>query len=445
MNSFSKVIAGASFSPVSQTDIRYQPQQLICLDSSGYIARVIERTEADYAPVKQAAQINDTLTTLLPGQYVLPGFIDLHIHAPQWPNAGLALDRPLNEWLNIYTFPLEAKYQDADFAKTVYNGLVQELLANGTTTALYFGTIHNAANLELAKACIKYGQRGFIGKVAMDNPEQTPDYYQDASAQVAVDQTEQFIQQLNDLNQTTDLKQTPVITPRFVPSCTPASLQGLGDLARKYDLPVQSHCSESDWENGYALEHYHMRDADVLDQYGLLTDRAVMAHGTQLNEHDYELFSNQQVAIAHCPISNVYFGNAVLPVKRVLAHHIKTGLGTDISGGYSPSLYQNIRQAVMSSRLLQDGVDNQQSVDQRGVSGSAISVKTAFYLATLGGAESLHLRTGKIAPGYLADLQVVSLQNDFQTETADNVFEKLMYQTTKDEIEQVYVQGERVK
>ncbi|GAX07232.1 guanine deaminase [Secundilactobacillus pentosiphilus] len=445
MHSFSKVIEGASFSPVSQTDIRYQPLQLICLDSSGYIARVIERTEADYVTVKQAAQAHDTLTTLRPGQYVLPGFIDLHIHAPQWPNAGLALDRPLNEWLDTYTFPLEAKYQDVDFAKTVYNNLVQELLANGTTTALYFGTIHNAANLALAKACIKYGQRGFIGKVAMDNPEQTPDYYQDASAQVAVDQTEQFIQQLNDLNQTTDVKQTPVITPRFVPSCTPASLQGLGDLARKYDLPVQSHCSESDWENGYALEHYHMRDADVLDQYGLLTDKAVMAHGTQLNEHDYELFAHQQVAIAHCPISNVYFGNAVLPVKRVLAHHIKTGLGTDISGGYSPSLYQNIRQAVMSSRRLQDGVDNQLSAGQRGVADSAISVKTAFYLATLGGAESLHLQTGKIAPGYLADLQVVSLQNDFQTDTADNVFEKLMYQTTKNEIAQVYVRGKRVK
>lgn len=445
MSSFSKVIEGASFSPRTQTAITYQPQQLICLDTSGYIARVINQTDADYAAVRQAAQANATLTTLRPDQYVLPGFIDLHIHAPQWPNAGLALDRPLNEWLDTYTFPLEAKYQDLDFAKLVYNDLVQELLANGTTTALYFGTIHNAANLELAKACIKHGQRGFIGKVAMDNPEQTPDYYQDASAQVAVDQTEQFIQQVGELNQTTDLKQTPVITPRFVPSCTPASLQGLGDLARKYDLPVQSHCSESDWENGYALEHYQMRDADVLDHYGLLTNKAVMAHGTQLNDHDYELFAKQDVAIAHCPISNVYFGNAVLPVKRVLAHHVKTGLGTDISGGYSPSLYQNIRQAVMSSRLLQDGVDNQLPTNQRGVSDSAISVKTAFYLATLGGAKSLHLQTGKIAAGYLADLQVVSLKNAFQADDADNIFEKLMYQTSQAEIEQVYVRGERVK
>ncbi|GAX08056.1 guanine deaminase [Secundilactobacillus silagincola] len=443
--SYSKIIEGANFSPLAQTEVSYQAQQLICLDDSGYIARIIEPSDSDYAAIKQIAQANDTLTTLRPNQYILPGFIDLHVHAPQWPNAGLALDRPLNEWLDTYTFPLEAKYQDLDFAKTVYNDLVQELLANGTTTVLYFGTIHNTANLELAKACIQHGQRGFIGKVAMDNPDQTPDYYQDASAQVAVDQTEQFIQQLNELNQTTDLKQTPVITPRFVPSCTPDSLKGLGDLARKYDLPVQSHCSESDWESGYALEHYHMRDAEVLDHYGLLTDKSVMAHGTKLTDHDYQLFEKQGVAVAHCPISNVYFGNAVLPVKRVLTHHVKTGLGTDISGGYSPSLYQNMRQAVMSSRMLQDGVDNQLPADKRGVADSALSVKTAFYLATRGGAESLHLQTGKIAEGYLADMQVVSLQNDFQTETSDNIFEKLMYQTSKADIDQVYVQGERVK
>ena len=99
----------------------------------------------------------------------------------------------------------------------------------------------------------------------------------------------------------------------------------------------------------------------------------------------------------------------------------------------------------MSSRMLQDGVDNQLSPDKRGVADSAISVKTAFYLATRGGAESLHLQTGKIAEGYLADMQVVSLQNDFQTKTSDNIFEKLMYQTSKADIDQVYVQGERVK
>ncbi len=237
-----------------------------------------------------------------------------------------------------------------------------------------------------------------------------------------------------------------MITPRFVPSCTPESLKGLGELAWKYDLPVQSHCSESDWENGYALEHYHKRDAEVLDEFGLLTDKSVMAHGTLLNQTDLNRFKDRGVAIAHCPISNVYFGNAVLPVSKLLKQKVKVGLGTDISGGYSPSLYQNIRQAVMSSRMLHDGVNSELDPAQRGTANDPISAKNGFYLATVGGAESLHLRTGQIKPGYLADLQVVQApMPSFNEETMDQIFEKIIYNASKDDVKQVFVQGRFAK
>ncbi|MEN2324629.1 guanine deaminase [Lentilactobacillus otakiensis] len=426
--------------------IRCREHQLICIDSEGYIEQVVDESDADFSTVKQHAADNDTLVQLKTDEYLLPGFIDLHVHAPQWPNAGVALDQPLNEWLDTYTFPLEAKYQDTAFAKRVYDDLVAELIGNGTTTALYFGTTHNPANSELAMACITHHQRGFIGKVAMDNPDQTPEYYRDASAQSAVADTESFIQQLTELNQTADIKQTPVITPRFVPSCTPESLKGLGELAKKYDLPVQSHCSESDWENGYALEHYHMRDAEVLDQYGLLTDKSVMAHGTLLNQSDLDTFKDRGVAIAHCPISNVYFGNAVLPVSKLLHQDVKVGLGTDLSGGYSPSLYQNIRQAVISSRMLHDGVNAELSPEERGTDNQPISAKNGFYLATVGGAKSLHLKTGQIKAGYLADLQVVkSPLRAFEDENMETVFEKIMYHASKSDIKRVYVQGTQAK
>ncbi|WP_394804945.1 guanine deaminase [Lentilactobacillus otakiensis] len=426
--------------------MRCREHQLICIDSEGYIEQVVDESDADFSTVKQHAADNDTLVQLKTDEYLLPGFIDLHVHAPQWPNAGVALDQPLNEWLDTYTFPLEAKYQDTAFAKRVYDDLVAELIGNGTTTALYFGTTHNPANSELAMACITHHQRGFIGKVAMDNPDQTPEYYRDASAQSAVADTESFIQQLTELNQTADIKQTPVITPRFVPSCTPESLKGLGELAKKYDLPVQSHCSESDWENGYALEHYHMRDAEVLDQYGLLTDKSVMAHGTLLNQSDLDTFKDRGVAIAHCPISNVYFGNAVLPVSKLLHQDVKVGLGTDLSGGYSPSLYQNIRQAVISSRMLHDGVNAELSPEERGTDNQPISAKNGFYLATVGGAKSLHLKTGQIKAGYLADLQVVkSPLRAFEDENMETVFEKIMYHASKSDIKRVYVQGTQAK
>ena len=301
-----KVIEGPTMTAATPDEVDCQQHQLVCIDDSGYIERVINESDDDFPAVRRDAEQNDQLLTLKSNEYLLPGFIDLHVHAPQWPNAGVALDRPLNEWLDTYTFPMEAKYKDVGFAKRVYDDLVGELLANGTTTVLYFGSVDNPANLELAKACVNHNQRGFIGKVAMDNPDQTPENYRDASAQSAVDDTERFIQQIDQLNQSAPIKQTAVITPRFVPSCTPESLKGLGELAKKYDLPVQSHCSESDWENGYALEHYHKRDAEVLDEYGLLTDKSVMAHGTLLNQADLDTFKARGVAVAHCQIGRAH-------------------------------------------------------------------------------------------------------------------------------------------
>lgn len=149
-----------------------------------------------------------------------------------------------------------------------------------------------------------------------------------------------------------------MITPRFVPSCTDGTLAGLGKLAQKYDLPIQSHVSESNWEHQYAIDRFGIHDAEVLDRFGLLTDKTVLAHGTQLTEADAKLLHERGTALAHCPISNAYFGNGVLPVKQLLAAGNEVGLGTDISGGYSPSLYDNIRHAVALSQVRTDGVTN---------------------------------------------------------------------------------------
>lgn len=369
------------------------------------------------------------------GSYLLPGFTDLHIHAPQWPQAGLALDKPLNEWLNTYTFPLEAKFKNLDYAKKVYQSLIQELLANGTTTGLFFGSVDTDANLVLAKICADLGQRAFIGKVAMDNPDQTPDYYRDESSASAISETEIFIKKLTEMRQTTGADLTPVITPRFVPSCTNETLQGLGDLAEKYDLPIQSHCSESIWEDQYAIDRFNLRDAEVLNKFGLLTDKAIMAHGTQLSDSDLDLFKQQQTAIAHCPISNAYFGNSVMRVQAAYKKNVKVGLGTDISGGFSPSIYRNMQQAIMSSQMLQDS----------GTQNARLSASNAFYLATIGGAKALHINSGQIKAGFKADFQIVQDQYfELSSDNASEIFERLVYHTNKENIKQVYVAGKLV-
>jgi len=345
------------------------------------------------------------------------------------------LDKPLNEWLNTYTFPLESKFKNLEFAEKVYQNLVAELLANGTTTGLYFGSIHTDANLILAKICGYLGQRAFIGKVVMDNPEQTPDYYRDASSEVALSETEVFIQQMLDLHQQTGADITPVITPRFVPSCTEETLRGLGQLAQQYDLPIQSHCSESLWEDQYAIDHFKLRDAQVLDKYGLLTDKAVMAHGTQLSDTDLTLFEQRQTSLAHCPISNAYFGNSVMRVNEVITKNINVGLGTDISGGFSLSIYRNMQQAIMSSQMLQDSGQKQ----------ARLSAANAFYLATIGGADALHINSGQIKVGFKADLQIVQDQYfAVSSNEPQEIFERLVYHTNKENIKQVYVSGKLV-
>ncbi|KAA8434469.1 guanine deaminase [Weissella sagaensis] len=443
---YKTVLKGSYYTAIDKNQIDYQIDSLICIDENGQIANIVKPNNGDYEKIHHEAEQQGTLMALTKDQVIMPGFIDLHVHAPQWPNAGLALDRPLYEWLDQYTFPLEAKFKDADYAHLVYDNLVETLLANGTTTALYFGSVDNTGNVELVKACLDHHQRGFVGKVVMDNPAQTPDYYRDESAQVALDETEAFIHQVEQLNKNEKIPVTPVITPRFLPSCTDEVLAGLGQLATKYNLPIQSHCSESDWENGYALETHGQRDAAVLDDFGLLTDKTVMAHGTLLNDEDLDRFKNRGVGIAHCPISNVYFGNAVMPAKKILAKDVKVGLGTDISGGFDPSIYQNIRQAIMSSRMLDEGVDSKLSPELRGQEDAAITARNAFYMATVGGAQSLNLTTGQVKVGYAADLQIVHTKYPtFGHQEPEDTFDKMMYQTTAAEIDHVMTQGIFVK
>ncbi|HIY93706.1 MAG TPA: guanine deaminase [Candidatus Companilactobacillus pullicola] len=424
------IVSSATFDKADFT-----PKVLICVDQSGIIDRVISVEDSDYQSVKQRAEQQKILHILPPGNYLLPGFTDLHIHAPQWPQAGLALDRPLQEWLNTYTFPLEAKFKDLAYAEKVYRNLISELLANGTTTGLFFGSVDTDANLVLAKICAQLGQRAFIGKVAMDNPEQTPDFYRDNSSKEALDETKRFIEEVLKLQKTNSADITPVITPRFVPSCTDETLDGLGKLAAKYDLPVQTHCSESIWEDQYAIERFHKRDAQVLEQFGLLTDKTVLAHGTQLTDGDLELLRNKQTALAHCPISNVYFGNNVMRVKDAHDKNVKVGLGTDISGGFSPSIYRNMQQAIMSSQTLQDETNQN----------TRLTAANVFYLATVGGALALHLKTGRIKASFKADLQIVQDQYyELSSNHPQEIFERLIYHTNKENIKQVYVSGKLV-
>ncbi|WP_207696064.1 guanine deaminase [Enterococcus sp. DIV0212c] len=445
---FKFVVKGTAFSSIDSKNVAIFENHLFCISETGMISKIISPEEREYASMIQEYSLNNKFQELPQGQYILPGFIDLHIHAPQWAQAGTALDLPLYDWLNTYTFPLEAKFSDAQFAEKVYSDLVSQLIKNGTTTALYFATVHRKSSLRLAEICSEKGQRGLVGKVVMDDQEQNPDYYRDATSDAALAETELFIQEVMELNKQTPQGVYPVVTPRFIPSCTDDSLKGLGALAAKYDVHIQSHCSESDWAHSFVQERFGKNDACALNDFGLLTEKAVMAHCGFLSDEDMKLFSEKGTAVAHCPISNAYFGNAVTPIAKLLnEYQVETGLGSDISGGFSPSLFDNIRQAVISSRMLADGVDKDCCSEKRGVSGSSITLNEAFYLATAGGGESLSLPIGKLAVDYAWDVQIIDskeLPIFSEEEPLMDVFQKILYLARPENIEEVWIQGRKV-
>ncbi|GIO53415.1 guanine deaminase [Paenibacillus cineris] len=451
MSKYKLFFRGTAFSSKSSKEIEILKDHLFCIHEDGKIEKIVAPEDADYQVLLDAYQGKDNFYSLAEGQYILPGFIDLHVHAPQWAQSGTALDIPLYDWLNTYTFPLESKFSDLDFAQEVYDDLVRTLLANGTTTALYFATIHKDSSLLLARICAERGQRGLVGKVVMDDPEQNPENYRDADTKAALADTEEFILAVKALSKTVKQGVFPVVTPRFIPSCTDEALQGLGELAEKYDAYVQSHCSESDWAHGYVRDRFRKNDAYALHDFGLLRDKSVMAHCNFLSDDDADLFAETGTAVAHCPISNAYFANSVIPVAHLHEKGVEIGLGTDISGGFSPSLFDNIRQAVMSSRMLEDGVNPALPAEDRGVPGSRITVNEAFYLATAGGGESLSLPVGRIQENYAWDVQIIDTKLPSAklpifdpNEDLNDVFQKMLYLTRPENIREVWVQGEKV-
>ena len=418
---------------------------LISVRADGTISTIQPHASREARGEVARYEARGALVRTRPGQYLLPGMVDLHVHAPQWPQLGKALDLPLEEWLQTYTFPLEARYADVAFAQTEYESLVAGLLANGTTTALYFATIHLPATQRLADICLRRAQRALIGQVAMVNPEQCPDSYRDLSAASAEAQTRAFIDYVRALpgNEAALIK--PVITPRFIPSCTDELLRGLGTLARESGCHVQTHCSESDWEHQYVLERYGITDTAALDRLGLLGRHTVLAHGNFVSDADLTIIGARCAGIAHCPLSNIYFSDAILPLRHLLAQGIHVGLGTDIAGGASPSILENARHAVIASRYLEAGVDPAQSRAQRRRPDSRIDALTAFWLATAGGGIALDLPIGIFKEGFQFDALLIEGGSDHGNlrlqpeDSAADLVQKIIYHAGRSNVREVWV------
>lgn len=381
---------------------------------------------------------NANIRNLGKGQFVIPGFIDTHIHAPQYPNCGKGYDVGLLEWLEKYTFPTESKFKDPKFAEHVYDRAVRRVLRNGTTTACYYGTLHTDACLQLYDTVAKYGQRAFIGKVNMT--QNSPDYYVEKSAEESLNETKRFV---DEVLKRKNSRIQPVITPRFAVSCDPQLMKDLAKLAKEKDIHIQTHISETKGEMEWIGQLYpdNKHYTDVYDQAELLGQKTVLAHGIYLSQDERNIIKERGCGISHCPNSNSSIRSGTCDVKQLLDEGIKVGLGTDCSGGYSPSMQDAMRCSLH--------VSNIKAVDQNR---DHISHREAFMLATLGGAKVLDLASsignfvvGKQFDALVIDVNTANTQIDvFEDDTTEDVFQKFIYLGNEQNFLNIYVNGEDV-
>jgi len=386
---------------------------------------------------------------------IVPGFVDLHVHAPQYAFTGTATDLPLMEWLQNYTFPAERRMEDLEVATRLYNALVKRLLLNGTTSAVLFATIHLESSKVLVDICQKMGFRAFIGKVAMD--QHGAENYEEETEN-SLRSTEDFILYCNQVmsdchSSKPGLKKLihPVITPRFIPTCSEELLHGLGELAKKYEedgVYVQSHISESFDEVAFvkALHPDAAGDVEIFNKHGLLRHRCIMAHGVHLSDEDLHVMRETGSSLACCPLSNAFFAGKDLRLKRCIEEFgVRVGLGTDVAGGYSPSMLSSCRQSVVSAKII----GREETAEE--VKATDVDFAFAFWTATLGGARALHLEDaiGSFEIGKEFDACIVSCKEGnferFESEVIlQKDFERFINLGDDRNIIKVYVQGQLV-
>ncbi|CUB02255.1 guanine deaminase [Marinomonas fungiae] len=322
-----------------------------------------------------------------PDALIIPGFIDTHIHYPQ-SDMIASYGVQLLDWLNTYTFPEESKFADKDYASDVAERFLTELLRNGTTTALVFGTVHKQSVEAFFEAAEQRDLRMICGKVMMDR--HAPEYLTD-TPESSYQDSKALIETWHEKG-----RLHYAVTPRFAPTSTPEQLNQAGKLLSEFDnLYLHTHLSENvnecEWVQQLFPEAKNY--LDVYDQHQLLSERSVFAHGIHLCDQEYQRLSDTGSAIAFCPTSNLFLGSGLFNLQKAEFHKVNVGMGTDVGGGTSFSMFSTLNEAY---KVIQ-------------MQGQNLDPIKAFYLATLGGAKALRLedKIGNLAVGSEADFVIL--------------------------------------
>lgn len=321
------------------------------------------------------------------GKLIVPGFIDTHVHYPQTdmiasPSPGLL------HWLETYTFPEERRFADPDYARGVAGFFTEELLRNGTTSAVVWSTVHKASAEALFAESEARNLRMVTGKVMMDR--NCPEFLRDTAETGARDSADLLSRWHN------KGRLAYAITPRFAPTSTEAQLATCGELARAYpDAFIQTHVAENRDEVKWVAELFPDARSylDVYDRYGLLRPGAMYGHAIYLDQDDRRRLADSGAAVAHCPTSNLFLGSGFYDFHQSDANRLNVTLATDVGGGTSFSMFRTMNAAHKVARM----------------GGYYLTALRMFYLATRAAAEALGWtdRVGSFSEGCEADFIVL--------------------------------------
>lgn len=364
---------------------------------------------------------------------IIPGLIDLHIHAPQYAFRGMGMDMQLLDWLNTYAFKEEGKYRDLEYAKKQYSKFVSDVKNSATTRLSIFATLHKDATIMLMDMLEEAGIKAYVGKVNMDR--NSPEFLTEDTLKSKED-TIEWLEDTKDRYK--NIK--PILTPRFIPSCTDKLMEEIKQINNIYNIPVQSHLSENKSEIEWVAElHPDTKNyAEAYDKYNLFgkNNKTIMAHCVHCPDDELELIKQNNVVVAHCPQSNANLTSGIAPIKNMLSMGINVGLGSDIAAGSSLSIFRAMSDAVQVSKLRESltGQKNQ-----------TLTLTEVFYLGTKGGGKFFG-DVGSFEKGYEFDAVVLNDKSfgDNSDFTLKERLERIIYLSDDRNIVAKYVAGNKI-
>jgi guanine deaminase len=383
------------------------------------------------------------------GCLVIPGLVDLHCHAPQYARRALGMDSELLQWLEKQAFPEEAKYRDIEYARRAYSMFIADLTKSATSRICLFATLHVDATLLLMDMLEEAGLVACVGKVNMDR--NSPDILREKDAESSAEATKEWLRQvLHECGGHHYNNIVPILTPRFIPSCSDKLMRYLSEIQKEFKLPLQSHLSENKAEIALVRELSPESSCygDAYARFNLFGGAVptIMAHCVWSDDTEITMMRERGIYIAHCPQSNTNISSGIAPLRRELDAGIKIGLGSDVAGGSNISIFRAMTDAIHVSKLYNCYVNKDEA---------PLSLSEAFYLGTAGGGAFFGDITrgndgpgkcGSFAAGFDFDALVLDdsdLSSPFELTLTERL-ERVIYLSADTNIKSKFVKGRRI-